>query len=288
MVIDYKKFPIIGMLEQDVFNVEKCQIKTFNYSDDIRNFLPVIVRLIKGWTGFVKEVRDNITFISETYYQCMKRSWKSFALINLIEAIKPSSGVLIFKSENGRWIALIYIIKSVLDMQIICLYDCDTLLFTAKGSYDDLYCIHTVDEGVYSGITPKNAILNTVNVIIGYLLMERYAKIETITCEGKSKIKNDKIKKRGILNYTGLPIKFRDSTWFTTIYRNEGFKVRGHFRLQPKKNDKGEWIKELIYINEFEKHGYHRQAKMLNYNQDKDGIQQENPNSQLRAPQAQG
>lgn len=33
--------------------------------------------------------------------------------------------------------------------------------------------------------------------------------------------------------------------------------------LQPKKNDKGEWIKELIYINEFEKHGYHRQAKIL-------------------------
>lgn len=26
--------------------------------------------------------------------------------------------------------------------------------------------------------------------------------------------------------------------------------------------DKGEWTKELIYINEFEKRGYHRQAKI--------------------------
>lgn len=264
MVVSYEKFPILGMLEQDVFDIGKCAIKTFDSPIDMKNFSGVILSLIKQWTMFVREVRDNITFISDAYYQCMKRSWASFSRINLYEAIKPSSGVLIFKSENGRWVALIYIVRSICDIQVICLYDCDTLLFTAKGSYDNLACIATVDDGVYAGIPKGKAIRNTVNVVIGYLLMEIYAKVETITCPGKSRIKEGNIPNRKITNYASLPVKFRDSTWFTTICRNEGFKVRGHFRLQPKKNDKGEWIKELIYINEFEKHGYHRQAKILN------------------------
>ena len=47
-----------------------------------------------------------------------------------------------------------------------------------------------------------------------------------------------------------------DCTWFTTIVRNECFSVRGHFRLQPQKDNTGNWTKELIYINEFQKHGY--------------------------------
>lgn len=263
MIINYQKFPILRILEQDVFNVEKCRINTFDSPEDIRNFLPVIVSLIKGWTGLVNEVRNNIVFISEPYYQCMKRSWPSFKRINLIEAIKPSSGVLILKSENGRWMAYVYVIKSIYDMRVYCLYDCDTLLFFAEGVYSNLRYIATVDDGVYAGNSKETTILNSINVILGFLLMERYAKVETIVCPGKQKIKNAGSLDKGIINYSGLPVKFRDSTWFTTIFRNEGFKVRGHFRLQPKKNDKGEWIKELIYINEFEKHGYHRQAKIL-------------------------
>lgn len=38
------------------------------------------------------------------------------------------------------------------------------------------------------------------------------------------------------------------------------FQVSGHFRNQPKKNEKGEWYKELIYIDSFMKQGYTRRA----------------------------
>ena len=262
MVINYQKFPVLEMLEQKKFN-EKCMIKTFDCPTDIKDFLGISISLAKNWSWFASEIRDNITFVSEPYYQCMKRSWKSFKSIDLKEVIKPVSGCLIFKSENGVWISILYIVKSASDMQIICLYDCDTFLFVAAGDYPNFNCIATCDDGVYAGSTKEEVILGCCNVLIGFLLMERYAKVETITCEGKSKIKNDKMQNGKAINYTGLPIKFRDSTWFTSICRIEGFKVRGLFRLQPKKNDKGEWIKELIYINEFEKHGYHRQAKIL-------------------------
>ncbi len=63
-----------------------------------------------------------------------------------------------------------------------------------------------------------------------------------------------------IRNNTQFPISYVDSSWIREIIRTEGFKVRGHFRLQPYKKD-GEWTKKLIYINEFEKHGYHRRAR---------------------------
>lgn len=111
-----------------------------------------------------------------------------------------------------------------------------------------------MDERAYS-----NYVVN--NLFVFPILFKRYAKVEIE--QGKcgkstrSKILNDKLR-----NNIPFDIKIMDSTWFTTICRNEGFKVRGHFRLQPKKNDKGEWIKELIYINEFEKKGYHRLAKI--------------------------
>lgn len=60
----------------------------------------------------------------------------------------------------------------------------------------------------------------------------------------------------------GIAVNHLDCTWLTTIVRGEGFKVRGHFRLQPYKEN-GEWTKRLIYIKEFEKHGYTRRAQKL-------------------------
>lgn len=63
-------------------------------------------------------------------------------------------------------------------------------------------------------------------------------------------------------NDTRTKITFLDSKWFTTLVKSDAFKVRGHFRLQPKKKD-GEWTKELIWINEFEKSGYTAPARKL-------------------------
>lgn len=60
--------------------------------------------------------------------------------------------------------------------------------------------------------------------------------------------------------YTG--ITFLDSKWFTTLVKSDAFKVRGHFRLQPKKEN-GQWTKELIWISDFQKEGYTAPARKL-------------------------
>lgn len=53
---------------------------------------------------------------------------------------------------------------------------------------------------------------------------------------------------------------FVDGHWDSDIKVINPFQVSGHFRHQPKKNDKGEWYKELIYIDSFMKQGYTRRA----------------------------
>jgi hypothetical protein len=64
------------------------------------------------------------------------------------------------------------------------------------------------------------------------------------------------------LNETKNKIEILDSTWFTTIVRSEGFNVRGHFRMQPCGKDRAE--RKLIWISDFEKEGYTREARILN------------------------
>ena len=55
-----------------------------------------------------------------------------------------------------------------------------------------------------------------------------------------------------------------DSHWNESINVVNPFAVSGHFRNQPKKNMKGEWYKEIIYIDSFMKTGYRRRAVIEN------------------------
>lgn len=51
--------------------------------------------------------------------------------------------------------------------------------------------------------------------------------------------------------------------WNTTIIRKEGFKVSQHLRWQP--HGPGRSKRKLIMIEEFQKHGYIRQAKKIKH-----------------------
>ena len=69
-----------------------------------------------------------------------------------------------------------------------------------------------------------------------------------VEVKGKEK-KRSEITNGKISNETMTGVQIMDSQWFTSIFRNEGFSVRGYFKMQHKKNERGEWIRELIYIN---------------------------------------
>lgn len=61
-------------------------------------------------------------------------------------------------------------------------------------------------------------------------------------------------------NKTKFPITVVDSSWFTTLVSSGAFKVRGHFRLQP--HGEGMAKRKLVWINDFQKDGYTRKAKL--------------------------
>ena len=122
----------------------------------------------------------------------------------------------------------------------------------------------TWDKGRYLA-TDEKAVTELRQKMFGFLIVmafKKFASVELDIVKPRSRKKSTLDPQGKVVNDTGVEVTLLDSSWFREIIRNEGFKVRGHFRLQPCKNEKGEWTRKLIYINEFEKHGYHRRAKM--------------------------
>lgn len=113
-------------------------------------------------------------------------------------------------------------------------------------------------SGIYKGDVSLSIELYT-KTLIATLNFIKYADIEVKILPPNKTVKDIRCK---YVNETSSNIQFLDSTWFTTLIKSDGFKVRGHFRLQPKKKD-GEWTKEIIWIGEFEKTGYTSPAKKL-------------------------
>lgn len=102
--------------------------------------------------------------------------------------------------------------------------------------------------------------LNTamVNMIPFFVFMD-YAEVQEKVVKAGTKNKGIS-KKSGDSNLSEFNVIRLDSAYFTRIFREEGFSVSGHFRLQPC----GEGLRDrkLIYINPFEKNGYTRRAKI--------------------------
>ena len=100
-----------------------------------------------------------------------------------------------------------------------------------------------------------------------YVAVKRYAQVETIIIpQGKfTAIEGtplEYVEKKKVLNQTGQEVIVMDSKWFRQIINDNDIYVRGFSRMQNKKNEFGEWYKELIFVNPFVRHGYHRNAKI--------------------------
>jgi hypothetical protein len=104
--------------------------------------------------------------------------------------------------------------------------------------------------------TVLNGLYTTLIAAINFL---KYAEIQDKIMPAKSREKGIDCK---YINETDSEIHYVTSHYINNLYVKGAFKVRGHFRLQPKKKD-GEWTKELIWINEFEKQGYTAPARKL-------------------------
>ena len=125
------------------------------------------------------------------------------------------------------------------------------------------------DEGLFQGSLEErqNFIGSVSNFIASYIAVKKYVKVETITIpQGKfTAIEGtplEYVDKKKIINQTGQEVIVMDSKWFRKIVNDNDIYVRGFWRMQNKKSANGEWYKELIYVDSFVRHGYHRNAKI--------------------------
>lgn len=129
----------------------------------------------------------------------------------------------------------------------------------------------TDDDQLFAGDKEgrKEMYATLANKLMIFLAVKKYVKIETIVVSTGTITKIDdtvhgyKVKEK-IKNESGQEVIIMDSRWFRKIVNDNDIFVRGFFRLQNKKNEMGEWYKELIFVDSFIRHGYHRNATIEN------------------------
>lgn len=215
-------------------------------------------------THFRQEFLKSMFFVSKSFEAAADRARPSLtAIYNSTDRLEIS-GTYIFP-ESVAFMFLVSICGKS-SINVFCVY--------SKGGKALLYYfLHPNNDNephvwVSKALKSENVNIGSDLEISRYLasrivlieLFRRHADVNSVVVEPKKK---KSIGNENLLNETALPVTYLDCRWFTNIIRSNGFAVRGHFRLQPKKID-GEWTKELIWINDFEKHGYHSKARILN------------------------
>lgn len=160
--------------------------------------------------------------------------------------------VWLFKEENGISSLYLYFYAKSLENNHREIYTCPTLINDEElfdKEYDGL-------EQVYERL---------VNKIIIYLAVKKYVKVDTIIVPAGSIVKLSNLipeykNKEKVKNESGQKVIVMDSRWFRKIVNDNNIFVRGFFRFQNKKDEKGEWFKELIFVDSYIRNGYHRNA----------------------------
>lgn len=257
MVIDYEKYPTLKILKENKINsLDVLDVDELFFNSD--NGATWKDKMLQNRNIFLKE----ISFISETFIKAATSNFSKLYALKSGFFLKEDSeylyeGTFIFKYLKRNEVIHFSIKKNIGQVKP------EISLFQITEGYPYL----SINDGncwVTDAIDQKQFSVEwTFTLICIILLFKEFAKLEVKTVFPKQKI-SDRDGKH--LNNTDLPIVKLDCNWFTDLIKSEGFKVRGHFRLQPCIND-GKWTKSLIWINDFEKNGYTRKAKTPNRNE---------------------
>lgn len=251
--ISYRNYPILEQIKKG-----ELSTKMPAFHEDILELQKKgksIYQVFKSLSPFFK---TSTIKVSESFLLATDKA-KSF-LVKIMNELgdETFTGTIII----GKFVYCYYVVLTQ-GIYSVSIFD-----FYPNGGLRNMLTSHdnSKDFNFYSKVNNSMAIDMGVNyteyvtyIIMSSLIFKKYASVEII--ESKAKSKNTFIGCK-YLNETDLDIEYLDSKWFTTLTNVNGFKVRGFFRLQPKKKD-GEWTKELIWIDDFEKKGYNRKAKKL-------------------------
>lgn len=221
--------------------------------------------LFKAITSYSLE-HKTITYVAENVRKIFDDTPKvAEKLWELRDEVKSQIGILLFHSgtsyffciDNNQEDKKVYSSIFTFQNDIFMAFSSMEYVHGSKNGltyYNTQYCFDTCEN-------EKNYnILFPMQIVTGFLLFISFADHEIKYSDG---IEIKKRELNGLIykNELNIPINIFDSKWFTTFIKSEEFKVSGHFRLQP--YGQGLTNRKLIWIEEYIKYGYTRNAKML-------------------------
>jgi len=267
MVIDQQSYPLLKLFMKETLPkgficMGAEDMKLVSEDEETKAAVFKTVRDMQEGR-YAEAIRGNVRILSEPFSEAVLRSSDAFAKIdlrNFFTEIEDAGCVMVRQVVNRKRMAYTWFyFREDGQLKIVFLMDRMLVAIFRLALDSDLVECDFLAK-TYWPVQQETLWLLATE--LGYtLLFEKYAKTETVIAKAGKKFSSPELRET-VKNVLPIPVMIRDCTWFTTICRNEDFKVKGHFRLQPYKDEQGEWQKKLIYINEFLKHGYHRQAKM--------------------------
>lgn len=290
MKIDYSNFPFLKDIEDGTLE----HFDLLNYDAEGGNLCLNLLK--KVWADIAPKIRANICYPCKTYLEAIQKSSGCFDRLmkdamGYTDDTKRKEWVdsqelrPITEEEMQREERIYDIIGNSYGCYILSLQGEMLVYAFGKDSVRHLVCFEMVmgkvircfvqaDEDYAYFVTNEPSVASVLREISDVpieiiaqmqhemqmiVMFERYAKIETRFFNPNTKARLEFTSMTPAVNTTRCKVNIRDSKYFTEFIRNKEFLVSGHLRLQPKKKN-GEWTRELIYIDSFKKHGYHRRA----------------------------
>lgn len=218
--------------------------------------------ILSDWPKYQQAFASRIEMMSNNFALAFTRSYDAFASRELFNSLrgKPLRGTVIM--PGGQAVCYDFTLHRAFrtqDGKISYSASGSAIRFDGDGNRLVAAVLGGQAYDPHRGEIPLNdeKASGLFDFIISYTLFKRYANIEVHDAKSSRKATTDQPEVKTVIR----DIRFLDASWYTTIVRTEGFGVKGHFRLQP--CGEGRKDRKLIYIHEFQKHGYVRRAKML-------------------------
>lgn len=257
-IINEKKHPYLKYLSDGI-------IKQIGITEEFISHPPEseVNKMYKFWKNN-KFGEEEILMITKPFNEAVKASIKKLSPVIAEEINNTDEDIIGTMNFGDFWFSYRLGFRKGKEN-----YDREVYLINNTGQFM-AYLILTPDVQIYrvdtdiftNAIQIREWFWKIESTIIANLIFRKYAEVETKIIIPT----NNKPKTGEYFNKTRCLFTILDSKWFTNLIRTEGFKVRGHFRLQPYKDEKKEWTKKLIWIEDFKKNGYTHKAKITEYN----------------------
>lgn len=220
--------------------------------------------IVRQWPLVVDCCKQKIQYISAPFYEAYNQATEKMAGVIDAQDIMES-GVFIMRASQSETNTIFYNIgtEGKGDNWKIMGF---VFIFNNKTDREKpsmaIY-VQRNNKGIKEYMSKKAIESGCTNIsvladILTMILFMKYCEVETKLVKANKKEIHIGTK---YVNETKSNIEILDSTWFTTIVRSDGFKVRGHFRFQPVGINHAD--RKLIWISDFDKTGFTRKAKIL-------------------------